>query len=540
MVSFKKYLVKHHLVVLGFLLFILMFFLTPIYGTTDDFILDSWLNGTYTGDFERDSIFISSYASNFFSLLYTLNNVVPWYSLILLILNYISVIYIITQIKKNENISVSNYFILLTLIFFFLIWSYIRITYTATGIILAIAGLISFYYSIKQVNKKLRFSSVFFSFLAFAIRPESLIAAVVFFYPIFIFSFYNHKAFLKKSLILLGSIFLIYALNWFIESNQQDEFKEFRTWSKEVQSFAGRPTMEIVARNIGNSGWTTSEYNSFKDLTYFDPKIFNDKWIDSGLALTKNYYFKPNLALNNVVTIIGNIYSSFGIFIISFLYIFLFFYQKYDKNKKIIIFLSINFILMNFLLGLYFQNVARVSVPILLGLLIFLATISGKTTNKYVIAILSFVTITYFTLSIYNLNSENIQKKLRNTNNTNFININFANNIILIHGNQEFAQFSNPYQLNKVDSNPNVFMVGNWDTFSPHWYKRADNLGINGKDLTNELINNEKILWTAPSIPDTTFNLKNLLKEQGYGEVDAVRIESLPDGNDIRKFSLKE
>jgi uncharacterized protein with PQ loop repeat len=120
-----------------------MFFLTPIYGTTDDFILDSWLNGTYTGDFERDSIFISSYASNFFSLLYTLNNVIPWYSVILLILNYISVIYIITQIKKNENISVSNYFILLTLIFFFLIWSYIRITYTATGIILAIAGLIS-------------------------------------------------------------------------------------------------------------------------------------------------------------------------------------------------------------------------------------------------------------------------------------------------------------------------------------------------------------------------------------------------------------
>ena len=517
-----------------------MFFLTPIYGTTDDFILDSWLNGTYTGDFERDSIFISSYASNFFSFLYTLNNVIPWYSVILLILNYISVIYIITQIKKNENISVSNYFILLTLIFFFLIWSYIRITYTATGIILAIAGLISFYYSIKQVNKKLRISSVIFSFLAFAIRPESLIAAVVFFYPIFIFSFYNHKAFLKKSLILLSSISLIYGLNWYIESKQQDEFKEFRIWAKEVQSFAGRPTMEIVASNIGNSGWTTSEYNSFKDLTYFDPKIFNVKWIDSGLALTKNYYFKPNLELNNVVKIIGNIYSSFGIFIISFLFIFLFVYEKYNQNKKIIIFLSTNFILMNFLLGLYFQNVARVSVPILIGLIIFLATISGKTTNKYATAILSFVTITYLTFSMYNLNYENIQKKLKNSNNTNFININFANNIILIHGNQEFAQFSNPYQLNKVDSNPNVFMVGNWDTFSPHWYKRADNLGINGKDLTNELINNEKILWTAPSIPDTTFNLKNLLKEQGYGEVDAVRIESLPDGNDIRKFSLKE
>ena len=133
-----------------------------------------------------------------------------------------------------------------------------------------------------------------------------------------------------------------------------------------------------------------------------------------------------------------------------------------------------------------------------------------------------------------------MDKILRNLSNTNFIKNNYSQNIILIHGNQEFAQFVNPYSFDKVDQNPNVFMIGNWDTFSPHWYQRANKLGIDGQDLTYELLNNKKLLWTAPSIPDTTFNLKNLLKEQGFGEIEAVRIDSLPDGNDIRALSLKE
>jgi hypothetical protein len=135
---------------------------------------------------------------------------------------------------------------------------------------------------------------------------------------------------------------------------------------------------------------------------------------------------------------------------------------------------------------------------------------------------------------------ENLSKISRNTNNTNFIKNNFPQNIILIHGNQEFAQFTNPYSYNKKDQNPNVFMIGNWDTFSPHWYKRANNLGLDGKNLTKELLNNKKLLWTAPSVPDTTYNLKNFLREQGFGEVEAVRIDSLPDENDIRTLSLKE
>ena len=98
MVSFSKFLAKNHLYITGVLSIILMFFLKPIYGTTDDYILDSWLNGTYTGEYESDSIFISSFASNLVSFLYSLTNIFPWYPLLLLIFNLISIIFIIFQI----------------------------------------------------------------------------------------------------------------------------------------------------------------------------------------------------------------------------------------------------------------------------------------------------------------------------------------------------------------------------------------------------------------------------------------------------------
>lgn len=540
MVSFNKFLVKNHLYVICVLIFILMFFLKPIYGTTDDFILDSWLNGTYTGEYESDSIFISSFASNFFSYLYSLTNVLPWYPLVLLVLNLVSIIFIVYQIKKNEKISVNNYIILIITLLYFFIWSFLRITYTSAGIILAIAALISFYYSIKLNDNKMLIISILFSMLAFSVRPESLIAALIFFYPIFIFKFENIKLLIIRSLLLLSSLIIIFGLNRLIENNQPEDFKEYRTWSKQVQSFAGRPTMEIVAKNIGNSGWTTSEYNSFKDLTYFDPQIFNEDWINSGLELTKNYFLNPNLELNNVFNIFENTYKSLSLFLICLLFVAILVFYNFKNNKTIIFLFMLNFLLINFLLGLYFQNVARVSVPILIGIIIFLTLIGNKPIKNNVLITSSIIAISILSFSIFKLNSENIQKISKNLNNSNFIKNKFSQNIILIHGNQEFAQFVNPYSLSKVDQSLNVFMIGNWDTFSPHWYKRANNLGIDGQNLTDELLNNKKLLWTAPSIPDTTFNLKNLLKEQGFGDIDAVRIDSLPDGNDIRALSLKD
>jgi hypothetical protein len=112
-----------------------------------------------------------------------------------------------------------------------------------------------------------------------------------------------------------------------------------------------------------------------------------------------------------------------------------------------------------------------------------------------------------------------------------------SNEIILIHGNQEYSQNSNPYIAAKKDLNPNVFMVGNWDTFSPHWYKRANKLGLDEKSITDNLLSNPNVLWTGPSVPNTTMHLIIYLEEAGYGVISPAKVGLLPNGNEIWNFA---
>ena len=55
-----------YLIFFGSMTFLFLFF-QPIYGTTDDYILDSWLNGSYSGQNENESIFITPIFSNLMS-----------------------------------------------------------------------------------------------------------------------------------------------------------------------------------------------------------------------------------------------------------------------------------------------------------------------------------------------------------------------------------------------------------------------------------------------------------------------------------------
>jgi hypothetical protein len=147
--------------------------------------------------------------------------------------------------------------------------------------------------------------------------------------------------------------------------------------------------------------------------------------------------------------------------------------------------------------------------------------------------LLVFILSTYF-LKLNNTNEIKIfdSGKYRST----LVN-DLSNKIVLIHGNQEYAQNSNPYIAVQKDLSPNVFMVGNWDTFSPHWYKRAKLLGLDEKSITEDLLLNPNVLWSGPTVPNTTLNLINYLKEAGYDVIEPEKVGLLPNGNEIWNFS---
>jgi hypothetical protein len=87
------------------------------------------------------------------------------------------------------------------------------------------------------------------------------------------------------------------------------------------------------------------------------------------------------------------------------------------------------------------------------------------------------------------------------------------------------------------DLSPNLFVVGTWDTFSPHWNKRAKQLGLDEKSIIKDLLLNPNVLWAGPAIPNTTMHLINYLEEAGYGKIEPDKVGSLPNGDGLWNFS---
>jgi hypothetical protein len=207
------------------------------------------------------------------------------------------------------------------------------------------------------------------------------------------------------------------------------------------------------------------------------------------------------------------------------------------KFRKIIVVTFLNFIFIHIFSGLFLHNVSRVTIPFLIALFFILSHfVTFDFKNKYISpasSLLALVFVAFF-MQVNNLNANKIKlsEEYRNS-----IVIGQKDKIVLIHGNQEYFQNSNPFLGETKDLDPNVLMVGNWDTFSPQWFKRAKLVGLNENNLIDSLITNANVYWSGPTVPNTTLNLINYLKESGYGVFEPTKVGLLPNGNELWNFS---
>lgn len=513
-----------------------MLLLNPIYGTTDDYILNSWLNGSTTGKSENESIFITSIFSQTVSFLYTNLTAIQWYSIILLTTNILSLSLIRTTARRQFQ-NKSNYLLVIDLFLItYLSWVILGITYTSTSIIAATSVMIYLIFEEKYEKRYLLLATLLLS-LSFTIRPESLLGSLLIIYPLFL---YRNKKIIKKFSIFAFfslTVFVLFLLNNYSENRQSSEMRDYKEWAKKVQSFAGRPRMVEAGKNIGTSGWTASEYNLFVDLSYFDSKVFTEEWIDSGIEATENSFLQPNLKVENLFNIVKkwvqttSPYNAYLFLILVFLIS-----QNKWKKKYFNLLLIGNFIALHIFLGLFYQNVSRVSIPLLfsflLGLVFFNHEVIVKRQFLFIASIIIIV-LGFFQLNnANNLNKKRIESRDQQRT---FIESQLQGRNLIIHGNQEFAQFTNPYTFNGSDTDPQLLMVGNWDTFSPQWYTRIKNMGIT--QLPENLLDNPSLVWSGPAIPNTTINLVNLMQENGYGEIELKKLGILPNGNDLWSFT---
>ena len=526
-------------IVFIFLTLLLIIFAKPIYGTTDDYILNSWLNGSYTGIHENESIFISSIFSNIISVIYNIFPKISWYPIVLLFVTLASIIKLNQFININNEISKIMKYLNFIVLASYLTWSIFGITYTATAIIAGVAGWVSIKEWLINDRKQILITAFVFVFLSISIRPESFVGSSLIVYP---FIFFNLKINRTKVIKILSFTLLVLAIllvNRLMESKSSSEMKDYRNWAKNVQMFAGRPRMDAAAKVIGNTGWTTSEYNLFVDLAYFDNRNFNAKWINQGIKATDEISNRPAFNYQKIKSIVNEYLRSITFFGYAAILMFLLMVYSIRKNKfrLVVSFIILNFAAIHIFSGLFLHNVSRVTIPFLTVLFFMLSHfVRLDAKNKYIYLASTFLCLIFISNFIHlnNLNDNKI--KLAGVYRNSIV-VGQKDKIVLIHGNQEYFQNSNPFKGVSKDLDPNVFMVGNWDTFSPQWFKRAKLIGLNENNLVDSLLSNKTVYWSGPTVPNTTLNLISYLKESGYGVHEPKKVGLLPNGNELWSFS---
>jgi hypothetical protein len=526
-------------IVFIFLTLFLVAFAKPIYGTTDDYILNSWLNGSYTGINEKESIFITSIFSNLISAIYNFYPNIAWYPIFLLLVTLASVIKLNQFINMNSENSKTLKYLNFVVLAAYLTWSIYGITYTATAIIAGVAGWVSIKEWLSNERKQTLIIAFIFVFLSIIIRPESFLGATLIVYPFILFKIKINKTKIFKILLFSSLVLTVLLINRIIESTSSSEMKDYREWAKKVQMFAGRPRMDAATKVIGNPGWTTSEYNLFVDLAYFDKNNFNMSWINQGLDATNEINNRPTVNFEKLRSITDEYFQSlifFG-YLLMFISLIIIYSMRKAKFRQIILYIFLNFILIHIFSGLFLHNVSRVTIPFLITLFFMLSQfVTLDIKNRYLVPAITLLAVAFVSFFVQQ-NNLNISKIKTSEEYRNSIVIGQKDKIVLIHGNQEYFQNSNPFLGVTKDLDPNVFMVGNWDTFSPQWSKRAKLVGLNENNLIDSLITNPSVYWSGPTVPDTTLNLINYLKESGYGVFEPVKVGLLPNGNRMWNFA---
>ena len=554
--KYSKIFLINFFIQISIILFVSIFW-TATYGTSDDWILDGWLNSNYTGQFEKESVFVSAIFSNSISYLYSLQLSIAWYSIILISITLVALTHWLTISTLENTIKKRNILIIInsSAAVIFLLWSYIGITFTSTAIICAVVGLYSLLKSQIEINaSKININMGCTLLLAaYIIRPESLIGAIALFTPlIFLIIKKNKKTNFQKLKNLMPVIIIFFVtviVNNYLEENQSTETKQFRTWVYKVQLFSDRPRLMELANVLDKAKWSANDYHMFSDMIYFDNLVFDEKWLENGILATNDYYQTPNLSFETFKLILSKYSYNISYLLPTFIgaaVLSLFLYRrKWDKDQVFFVISTLTvFAGIHLFLGIFMHNVPRVSLPLILGLLVILSSNWQELTTKLEQIRFQYAFLfLYFMCLIFAINGMNESRKIidqqidQSIATSNLIDKNYSGEVILVPGRQEFNQMRNPYNYVEKDPNPNVMMIGNWDTFSPQWDKRLLNLNLDSKNLSKDLLIKSNILWASQDFPEATVHILDFFSENNYGEYKFNKIVTLPNKATLRSLS---
>lgn len=541
----------NRLIVLSIYALILINYSQPIYGTTDDKILAGFIDGSYTGEKELQTIFIQPIINFILIPFYYVFPTFGWYAFFQVGLVIITLSLVASALNSVKPI-LDSYFLVLSI--FILSWQVPEITYTSAAILtFLLTILLIFLYFLNGEESKFKIAIVTILFtLSFYLRPEAVLGISVLMILPIIKHFKKIIKVVKSHLIVILVLILsLSSVNLILrEFNHSQEWDTYNEWNSYRHQLQNRVSQENLWKNLEKISWSPAEHNLFRSLSFGDPNTFNSQWIKPAFELSKSstgltglFNADANSTRNEAVKVLQEYQSEiFFLFLLSITL--LIFFRTFQ---------NLFFICLTWLQGLtilYFMTATlhvpeRVVIPLFIGCtIVSIILILGHNSSKFSnfsfvnLAILgSFLALIVTPGGFYN---DYVDRKNEKVNSIQVKRVlsNFDEAYILLGSvGTEVNHLVNPYFSSNFEQDLKIITVGNWETFSPHWYKRNFKLGIESKNVYEDLISNPKVLWVTPEIPDTAYQVELYLREQNVNDFERRGVNTGLNEPNVYRFA---
>ena len=523
------------------------------YGVNDDVIIQNWLSGFYTGTTEfmiRGSATPRISFGVIVSNLYELMPGVNWFSIILLGFTIFAWYLLgLLAFRSNNFLALVTYFLIS---FLHLLWFVPSPTYTATAVILSSSTLI--FLSKQILENKVNFSFVPISFAyisSFLIRPESFLLGSAVMAPFILFALIKNKQVIKENvkyiLISVLIVFSIIGVDVVFEKiyySNNSNWTEYRDWEQARYKIQANAPEKAVLENPSKYELTRAEAEIFKNYNSIDPNYFTliklNKLISESQSETRidsEFLMKAhqqifdsdiNWEWKQLIQIISLVFLTF--FFISLPKAFSYLLLSLSS-------LAIIYLVMLYVAG-YLRQPERVQVSVIfISILVSWASfifshssISRNQLDQY--SLLSWMLIVLIVSSTF-IQSSYLKTKVAGASNAfwltekNYLST-FPNDSVFVGNASQFRNnWHSPYKIEYFDVERRIMSFG-WHNFSPHWVKRAQNLGLDPKNMFDSVIQNPNVYWVSD--PESMEYIVTYMKERKYnftgpeivGEMDYV------------------
>jgi hypothetical protein len=542
---------RNNALLVAYFVFVVIFVFSTtgqIYGVNDDVIIQEWLSGAYTGKPEfmiRGSATPKLIFGLLVSSLYGWIPQINWFSIILLILTLLSWHLLGLLTLKSKSFFAIISFAIIS--FLYLMWFIPSPTYTAAAVILSFSTLI--YFSDNLLNQEFNISIVIIVLLftfAYFIRPESFYLGTAVSIPFIIYSAKMTTARInvttKKLLILtiLSAAFILLdsGLEKLVYQKNAD-WNSYKEWESARYEIQGNAAEKAISDNPSKFNWSLPEVELFKSYNFLDKNSFNaDKLqklnrdidateanIDSKFLLNahqKIFDSASNWEWPHLINLISLFYLLF--LMLSIPKVKLYFILSFSS-------LGILYVIMLYVAGFLRQpERVQVSVIFLSILLSFVAFIFNSKDNvnlKYNdLRILSLLILVLIVLNSVG-QARNFMTKIQKSTvffwneQISYLSSFPDDSIFLGNASQFRNNWRSPYLLERSEVENRILSFG-WHSFSPHWSKRAENLGLNPNQIIDSIIEDPRVYWVSDA--ETMDYIDQFMREKNFKFNDPIKV----------------